>query len=109
MTCTKCIERMGPPRLKYPEVRGLVGTLQERIAEVIEDEIRDDDWVRRRIAGTVETWRRDVEERVRLAVDEMLIDLIPDTTRSGVTRNMTDKVLRSMDIGSSVVSEGVEE
>jgi hypothetical protein len=110
VTCTKCIERMGPPPLKYPPP-GTMGTLQERLAEVIESEVPTGyfDWAKQRVAETVESWRRDAEEQVRLAVSEVLVDFIPDTNRSDAARNMTEAVLRSMDIGSNVTNEGGQE
>lgn len=103
---------MGPTVLKYvAEIPGRVGTLQERLAEVVKNEVPPGfgDLPGRRIAETVENWRRDAEERIRLSVDEMLVDLTSDATRSTVARDLTQKVLRSMDVGNNITDEGVEE
>lgn len=110
VTCTKCIERLGPPPFEYP-TPGTTGTLQRRLAEVIENEVPTgySELAGERIAETVEKWRKGAEEHIRLVVDEMLADLIPDTTRSGATRLLVEKVLRSMDVGDNAVSEGENE
>jgi hypothetical protein len=102
---------MGPtaPIPEYP-IPGTVGTLQQRLAEVVENEVPTgySELATQRIAETVEMWRQDIESRVRMVVDEVLADLIPDTTRFDATRLLTEKVLRSMDVGDSAASEEVE-
>lgn len=103
ITCANCIRRMGPPPVDWASARiPKNGALQERLAEVVAEEIRQDADVAWRIAETVERWRRGAEERVLLAVEGMLVDLIPDAARLGVARNLTEEVLRSMDIGHAV-------
>lgn len=109
ITCTKCIERLGPPPFEYP-TPGTVGTLQQRLAEVIDNEVPAGyaELATQRIADTVEKWREEAEDRVRSAVDEALAHLAQDV-RSVVSRNLIEKMLRGMDVGGNVASEGMEE
>jgi hypothetical protein len=109
VTCTKCIERMGPPPFEYP-IPGTVGTLQRRLAEVIENEVPPGyhELAGRRIAETVENWRRETEGRIRRTVDAAFAEQIPDTARTGVARLLVEKVLRDMEVGDGVTNEGAE-
>lgn len=109
VTCTKCIERMGPEPVKR-NAPGTVGTLQERLAEVIDSQIPSQDFelARHRIAETVDGWRRDAEERIRLSLDRGLADLIPEANRSDAVRNLTQAVLRNLDVGNDIPSKREE-
>lgn len=106
VTCIKCIERMGPTVSEY-SIPGTVGTLQQRLAEVIENEVPPGvgDLPARRVTEVVEEWRQEVEQRVRLTVESELADLLQEPIRSTTASALVEKVLMSMDVGSSTTSE----
>jgi hypothetical protein len=106
-TCTKCIERMGPPPLKH-SVPGTVGTLQERLAEVIENEVPVN-WfplVGHRVAETVESWRHDIAERARDAAVSELNSVYSGQIPDSVGRDIADAVLLALDLGDHEEEEG---
>lgn len=103
ITCAKCIERLAPEEsVDYASLlTPKTGTLHERLAATLTDEIRQDRSVLDRISRTVETWRREAEDRVRLAVNETLAGAIPGPVRSAVADILVERVLRSLDVGGS--------
>lgn len=110
VTCAKCIERLASEPFECP-IPGTVGSLQKRLAEVVENEVPAGyyELAAQRIAEAVENWRRETEERIRQMMDTALVDHIPDTTRTGVACLLTEKVLRGMEVGDGTTSEGTEE
>ncbi|MFE0472550.1 hypothetical protein ACFW2V_13140 [Streptomyces sp. NPDC058947] len=110
VTCSKCLERLGPTNPRYAaEVPGTTGTLQERLAGIIENEVPLSSFplVGERVTEVVENWRREVEEGVHRAVDETLAGALPEAVRSAVAHALVERVLRSMNVGY-IRNEGVK-
>jgi hypothetical protein len=107
VTCTRCIKRMGPPPLTYP-VPGTVGTLQERLAEVIENEVPPGyaDLAARRLVETVSRWGGDVKEQARDAAVSKLNSVYSGQIPDAVGRDIADAVLLALDLGDHKGEEG---
>lgn len=108
VTCTICADRLGPATLVYAaQAPGATGTLQERLVEVIENEVPPA-WfllVGERVAEAVENWRKGVEEEIHRTVEETLVGALPETIGPAVIHTLVERVLRSMDVGD-IRSEG---
>lgn len=60
-----------------------------------------------RVTETVEAWRREVENRICLSVEEALTGAIPGPVRSAVADILVERVLRNMGVGEAVTDEDV--
>ena len=109
ITCTKCIERLGPEPVNYAPLQiPRAGTLHERLAVALAEEARDNASVTWRVTETVEAWRMDAEERIQQEVDQTLVGAVPDSIRPAVTNILIDRVLRGLDIGRQRADEETE-
>lgn len=109
ITCTKCIEHLAPEPVNYAPLQiPRAGTLHERLAMAIAEEARDNAGLTWRIAGTVEAWRMDAEERIRRAVDKTLLGAVPDSVRPAIASILVDRVLQGLDVGRQCTDEETE-